>query len=41
MVLSSCLRVSTIIKMQIFPSFHPAILVIDIILIIQFDSLPI
>lgn len=40
MVLSSCLRVSTIVKMQLFPSFHPAIMVIDGILIIQLDSFP-
>lgn len=40
MVVSSCLRVNTVVKMQFFPNFHPSILSIDDTLIFQFDSLP-
>lgn len=39
-MVSSCLRVSTVVKKQFFPNFHPSILSIDGTLIFQFDSLP-
>lgn len=38
-MVSSCLRVSTVVKMQFFPNFHPSILSIDGTLIFQFASL--